>query len=180
MKGRKTLAAIAAATLMTAISLPASADHFDCGNPIDEATIQQSLIDLAIMLRCENPSLVNPGMWEDDNPIWQKRNAPSCEVHDSLARKLYEKREFAPGTKPPKNQNNDATGAAWDLRNGKYDAAISKLDSFINDVMKSRINEGYLPFYPDGDPDPAAAEAEATKFVNAANEARICINQLLL
>ena len=56
-------------------------------------------------------------------------------------RKLDEKREQ--GTKPPRNKNNsnDAAGAANDVKNGKYDAAVDKLDAFIDDVYKSRIND---------------------------------------
>ena len=181
MNGRRTLAAIAAATLMMAISLPASSHHsaFDCGDPNSATAISESLISLSNMLRCDgyNPDLT--GMWNPENPIWEKGAAPSCEIHERLAKKLYEARSFGGNSKPRFNKNNDATGAAWDVRNGKYEAAILKLIAFASDIDKSRINRAYLPDYPDGEPDPLAAEYEAMKFKNAAEDAQICINQLI-
>ena len=173
MKARKTLAALGAALMMIGISAPASA--FECegnGNTFDPATIQENLTALAVALRCVNESTVNPGQWNPDNPIWEKRRSPSCETHDNLARNLFEEREFEPGTKPRRNKNNDAAGAAWNVRNGQFDAAILKLDSFIASVMKSRLNRNF-------DPDVGAAQMLANELVNEANEAKICIMQLL-
>ena len=169
MKTRKILAALGAALVMLGISMPAAA--FDCGGN-DPATIQANLTALAQTVRCENDSTVNPGLWNSDNPIWEKRAQPSCDVHQRLARQLHEEREFAAGTKPPKNTNNLATGAAWDVRNGKYEGAISKLDSFITGILKSRLNRNY-------DPDTAAAQLQAMKFINEAEEAKICIAPLV-
>ena len=174
MKMRKICSAAAAAIVMAAISAPASA--FDCdgnGNQFDPATIQANLTALAVVVRCAPGSDSNPGEWDADNPIWEKRAAPSCDVHERLARKLYEVREFGPDKKPPKNKNNDATGAAWDVRNGKYEGAISQLDSFIADIMKSRLNRDY-------DPDVTTAQMHANELINEANEAKACIIQLTL
>ena len=174
MKARKILAALGAALLIISISAPASA--FDCegnGNLFDPMTIAMNLGALAIDIRCINDSAKNPGRWDGLNPVFEKRAAPSCDVHNRLARSLFEKREFADDSKPRKNQNNDASGAAWDVRNGKYEGAISKLDSFITAALKSRLNRSY-------DPDEAAAQLQRRKWINEAEKARICVNQLLL
>jgi hypothetical protein len=184
MKMRKTITAAAAALVMTAISAPATA--FECegnGNQYDPATIQANLTALAIALRCAPGTDANPGEWLADNPIWEKRGAPSCDVHERLARKLYEERAFEDDCsdrprkdckdRPPQNENNDATGAAWDVRNEKYEAAISKLDSLIADVMKSRLNRAY-------DPDVGAAQTHANELIAEVEGARNCIYQLIL
>jgi len=173
MKGRKTLTALAAALLMISVSAPVSA--FDCldddGN-IDPATIEANLIALAIELRCVNDSKVNPGNWPVDNPIWERRGEGSCDVHQNLAAKLFQNREFDDSSKPRKNQFNDAEGAAWKVGNEKYEDAIQKLEQFITAVLKSRLNRNF-------DPNVGAAQVLANELVIEAEEASICINQLL-
>ena len=146
MKIRKSFAAIGAALMMVGISAPVFADHLvydwcEGTEPPNPTTITASLEALATELRCNLGSDANPGTWPVDYPIWQKRGSGSCEVQDSLAKKLDEKREE--GTKPPRNKNNSngAAGAANDVRNGKYLAAVDKLDAFIKDVYKSRLND---------------------------------------
>ena len=173
MKTRKILAAFGAALMMLGISMPAAA--FDCTNDdgdVNPTVIQANLTAMANSLRCAGHSEVFPGLWNPDNPIWERRRTPSCDVHQKLARNLYEKREFIEGTKPRKNQNNDATGAAWNVRNGQYEEAIMKLDAFVAAILRSRLNESY-------DPDTAAAQYQAMMFINEAEAARACIVQLL-
>jgi hypothetical protein len=145
MKIRKSLIGIGAALMMVGASAyaedPPPKAYVDCGNRMDPdpALITTSLINLADYLRKDTPETADFGPWPY-KPIWQKRGTGSYEVHDSLARKLYEKREFGDGKKPPQKKNNDAAGAAWDIENGKYDAAVDKLLSFNKDVSKSREN----------------------------------------
>ena len=168
MKVQKSLTALGAALMIISISAPASA--FECegnGNTNDPQTISNNLIVLAESLRCALSDTA-PG-WHYD-PIWQKRGEGSCEVQDSLARKLYEEREFNAGDKPPQKKNNDAAGAAWDVRNAKYLEAIDKLDAFVMDAFRKKLNlwdssqGGFLN----------ALDAK-NYFVTEANTARGCI-----
>lgn len=173
MKTRKILAAFGAALMMLGISMPAAA--FDCTNDdgdVDPAVIQANLTAMANYLRCTDHSDVLPGLWNPENPIWEKRRAPSCDIHQKLARNLYEKRQFSDGSKPPRNKNNQAAGAAWNVRNGQYEEAIVKLDSFVAAILKSTLNRSY-------DPNTAAAQYQAMMFINKAQVARACIVQLL-
>jgi len=161
MKTRKILAVIGAALLMIGVSAPASA--FDCDK------IAEDLKDLAIALRCKDDATdANPGEWTQ-NPIWQKRGSGSCEPQNSLARKLHEQREFKGGSKPPKNDNNGVAGAAGDVSNEKYPAAVDKLDSFLRDAYKKRLNmwTDVVKF-----PNSLAAK---TYFVTQVGEARACV-----
>lgn len=168
MKIRKSMTAIGAALMVVGMSGPASA--FDCGDPQnpDPATISASLEGLATYLRCSPGTGANPGTWPYD-AIWQKRGEGSCEVQDSLAKKLNEEREFAEGDKPPRNKNNTntAAGAANDVANGKYLSAVDKLDAFVRDVYKSRLNSEF------GD-----ALAAKMFFVNEVQDARMCVCKL--
>jgi len=145
MKIQKSLTALGAALLMISISAPASA--FDCGtdasNPYDKDVIAAGLKALAETLRCKSdPMDVNLGLWSTA-PIWEKAREGSCDIHASLARKLLEFRDFSDGNKPPKNKNdtNLAAGASWDVQTEKYQAALDKLDAFLADAMKARLNE---------------------------------------
>jgi len=88
-------------------------------------------------------------------------------------RKLYEEREFGDGLKPPKSKNNEAAGAAWDVRNGKYLAAVDKLDAFVKDAYKSRLN-----VWESGNDYFDTALAAKMYFVNEVMEARGCICKL--
>ncbi len=143
MQIRKSLTAIGAALMIVGISAPASA--FDCGGTYDKpdpATISNNLQGLAVFLRCPTTATPkNPGSWPSDGPIWQKAGAGSCDVHHSLARKLHEDRELDQDSKkPPQNKNNGVAGASGDVANGKYLDAVDKLDSFVRDAYKSRLN----------------------------------------
>jgi len=151
MKARKILAALGAALMMIGVSAPASA--FDCGtagNPYDKDVIAEGLEALAMKLRCDGPysSDANPGTWPNANPIWERRRMPDCKVHSNLARKLLEDRELDDeSTKPPRNKHhtNRKAGASWDVMFEKYDGALSKLDSFLNDAKKARLNSIFVP-----------------------------------
>jgi len=141
MKIRKSMTAIGAALMVVGMSGPASA--FECGDPQspDPALISTNLVALATELRCSPGTEANPGAWTGA-PIWQKRGEGDCEVQESLAKKLNEERDFEEGDKPPRNKNNTntAAGAANDVANGKYLSAVDKLDAFVRDAYKSRIN----------------------------------------
>lgn len=140
MRIRKSLTAIGAALMMVGMSAPASAYEWctgtDTPNPV---TITANLEALATELRCDLESEVNPGTWPENYPIWQKRGGGSCEVQDSLAKKLNEERAFEDGDKPPPKKNNTAAGAAKDVENGKYLSAVEKLDAFVKGAYKSRL-----------------------------------------
>lgn len=189
MKMRKILTAAAAALVLTTSGVLAEPVVFECtdgnGN-IDPATIASGLQEMAGKLRCDSELEPNPEMWPWDNPIWQKRGSEvyGCEVHASLADKLYEERTFEDpdcdvrprkncSDRPPSNGNNSIQGASGDVTNGKYDAAISKLDSFINDANKARINEEFENI--------GGYNASFWKgvFTTKASQARGCIEQLL-
>jgi len=178
MKARKILAALGAALMMIGVSAPASA--FDCGtdpdtDPYNKDVIAAGLKALAEALRCDGDysSVANPGAWPNATPIWERRREPSCDVHSNLARKLYEKREFKNGSKPPKNPNNGVAGASWDVMFEKYEGALSKLDSFLNDAGKARLSSKF----PGGYDNAAIARYS---FTSEVEEARICVNQFVL
>ena len=179
MKVRKSLAVVGAALMMIGANAYADKPAVYCGiddmNP-DPVDITNSLKDLADYLstkdRLDDPNfpVKNFGPWPYD-PIWQKRGGGSFEVQNALTKKLYEYRTA--DTKPPKNRNNDAAGAAWDVRNGKYDAAVDKLLSFRKDVYKSKLNP-----WTEGNDD-FVNEADAKKFfVNEVNIAIGCVCKL--
>lgn len=181
MKMRRTLTAASAALIMTVASTPSLA--FDCGGN-DPATIAANLQALAFELRCDDRVDPNPGNWPAGNPIWEKRREGSCEIHDRLSSKLHVVRVFDDSgdcnvrprkncdDRPPENQNNQIEGASGDVANGKYEAAASKLDSLIADVLKSRLNRYF-------DPDVTSAQMLANELVKEADEAKACIIQLI-
>ena len=175
MEIRKSLTAIGAVLMMVSVSAYADKPALDCGDPMnpDPALIQDSLTDLADYLTSTKRDDATFGPWPYE-AIWQKRGTGSVEVQDSLARKLYEERNFdVENPKPPKRKNNDAAGAAWDVRNGKYLAAVDKLDSFVRDAYKSRLN-----VWTTGNDDFENALAAKTFFVNEVMDARGCICKL--
>ena len=181
MKIRKSLTAVGAALMMVGMSAPTLAadqlfyDWCEGTEPPNPAVITASLEAVATELRCDlEESVLNPGTWPEEYPIWQKRGGGSCEVQDSLARKLNENREE--GTKPPRNKKgtNAVAGAANDVANGKYDAAVKKIDSFVSDVYKSRKNDWENS--PNGFANPGKAKSY---FVNeVVYGARVCICKL--
>jgi hypothetical protein len=176
MEIRKSLTAIGAALMMLGANAYADMHQpvIDCGAPMDPNPdlIQSSLIDLSDYLRSTERDGATFGPWPYEE-IWQKRGTGDFAVQDSLVRKLYEERNLDENTKPPKNKNNDNTGAAWDVRNGKYLAAVEKLDAFVNDAYKSRLNDWIY----DNDDFENALGAK-TYFVNSAIAARSCICKL--
>ena len=175
MNARKILAALGAAFMMISISAPASA--FECGtdpvtDPYNKDIIAAGLTALAIDLRCElDATPANPGEWTHE-PIWQKSGCGDCEPQTSLARKLHEKREFIDG-KPPRNKNNTVAGAAGDVSNEKYLAAVDKLDAFVKDAYKKRLYMWVI-----GNTEFENSLAAKTFFVNEVNDARSCVCHL--
>jgi hypothetical protein len=167
--------------------MPALAEHLFDGCESDTQVVVDGLEVLAGELRCDSEAEPNPDMWPWDNPLWQKGGTPmrGCEVHESLAAKLHEDREFVDGVectdrprnkckdRPPKNQNNDVQGASGDIANGKYEAADTKLGSFLNDIYKARENESFQSI------DGMNFKNWRTAFVNHVNRARECIAPLL-
>lgn len=176
MEIRKSLTAISAALMMIGVNAPAGASEcgVDAANP-DPTTIAANLVGLAEELRCAPGTEANPGTWPSGYPIWQKRGGGSCDVQDSLARKLDEEREFEEGSKPPRNKHNtnDAAGAANDVENGKYLAAVEKLDAFVTDAYKGRLTIWGMAA--NGFENALAAK---TYFVNEVGKARGCICKL--
>jgi hypothetical protein len=186
MKIRKSLTAVGAALIVVGISAPAMAEPaFVCeGNGVshDPETIFTNLRVFAEDVRCKDPEAApgeaNPGIWDPENPIWEKRREESCEIHSSLARKLHEDRELDENsTKPPKNRNNDVAGAAWDFRNQKYEGARDKLYSFINDAWKARLNSQYEVM---GEIDELAAAKARMDFIVRAEGAISCVNYFIV
>jgi len=173
---RKPLTALAAALMIASASIPTMAHaEFVCGtdpatNPYDKDVIAAGLTDMAEALRCvADSSELNPGLWSLD-PIWEQRREPSCDVHLNLARKLYEVRDFDANPDRPKKNKNDtnlATGAAWDVQFSKFVDALSKLDSFLDDAGKARLNSAF----------PAAADYRYL-LTRDAQIARDCVYQL--
>jgi hypothetical protein len=176
MQIRKSMTAIGAALMMVGVSAYAGPPAVYCGadsmNP-DSGMIESSLTNLSDYLRSTERADATVGPWPYD-AIWQKRGTGSFEVQDSLAKKLYEERNFdVENPKPPKNKNNDAAGAAWDVRNGKYQSAVDKLDAFVADAYKSRLD-----VWADGNEDFENALDAKTFFVNEVIKARGCICKL--
>lgn len=187
MKIRKSLTAVGAALMMVGMSAPALAQSmFVCagnGNEHDPETIFTNLKTLAEEVRCNDPLAAddepNPGNWDPTNPIWEKSREGSCEIHSRLARKIHEDRELdETSTKPPKKKgNNDRAGAAWDFKNEKYEAAVDKLESFIEDAWKSRPNSQYVNS--DGEIDVMEAKLQKMNFIAIAEAAIPCINYFI-
>ena len=87
--------------------------------------------------------------------IWQKRGTGSVEVQDSLARNLYEERNFyVENPKPPKRKNNDrrrgslgvsgsaSSGALWTarpLRDADASKATLKSDNRNDDYENALL-----------------------------------------
>ena len=138
MNIKKTGTSLAIVFSMLAFNAAAQAD---CTEEIDHIT------QAADNLRCE----ADGGLW-DHAPIWQKAAGKGknkqdavtdgCETHQSIAKKLYEKRDGSP---PPRNKKgtNDATGAAQALKYGKFQAAIDSLTAIELAVDASVVNPDF-------------------------------------
>ena len=114
------------AVVITMLGFNAAAQA-DCTDEIEKIT------EAADKLRCAYGEFAG-GSW-NNNPIWQKQAGKGrkkqdavgdgCEVHQSLARHLYEKRDPERDSPPPKKRgNNVARGAAHALAEGKFQNAI--------------------------------------------------------
>ena len=135
MNIKKTGTSLAIVFSMLAFNAAAQAD---CTEEIDHIT------QAADNLRCT----ADGGLWAHA-PIWQKAAGKGkkkqdavtdgCETHQSIAKKLYEERDFD-GKPPPRNKNNLATGAAQALKYGKFQAAIDSLTAIELAVDASVVN----------------------------------------
>ena len=107
----------------------------------------------------DNVRCADDGLWTH-KPIWQKAAGKGrdkkdpvgdgCEVHQSIAKKLYEVRdEYNTNTMPPykgaknKNGKNIAAGAAQELESGKFQAAIDSLTAIELAVDDSVVNPDF-------------------------------------
>jgi len=139
---KKTGTSLAIVFSMLAFNAAAQAD---CTEEIDHIT------QAADNLRCE----ADGGLWAV-KPIWQKAAGKGrkkqdavgdgCEVHQSIARKLYEVRDFSdPDSRPRPNKKgtNLASGAAQSLEYGKFQAAIDSLTAIELAVDASVVNPDF-------------------------------------
>jgi hypothetical protein len=170
MKVQKSLTLVAVTMIVGAISMPAVAGDFDdgfgpCG---DRAATADRLIELAQHLRCDGnySSDANPGFWPTATPLWEKRGSADygCDVHASLAEKLFLAPE--PGQNPKKPQG-EPTGAAQKVIEEKDDDALQKLVQFGTAVDKSKLNSD-LP----------EAGPIVSDLVGIVEEAKVCVSQL--
>ena len=170
MKIRKSLTAVGAALMMVGMSAPALAGDFedgfgDCGN---RTQTYDRLVELAQHLRCNGvfSTPANPGYWPNAYPLWEKRRDPSCEVHASLAAKLYEAPE--PNVRNP--HKSEPVGAAQKVLEGTKDEdAIQKLDDLDRAIEKSKLNSEL---------DAEDAGAIVWDLRNIVQEARVCVDKL--
>ena len=144
MKVRKSLTAVGAALVFATISAPAMSAGYEWNDAVcgDASATSLELIRLSEHLRCGNayPS------WPKTNPIWEKAGSGSCEVHESLADKLW--------VEPPRNDGNTAKkgngpgkvaeGAAQKVSEGKYDEAVTKLYQLLTAIDKSKPNNDFV------------------------------------
>ncbi|MDH3531373.1 MAG: hypothetical protein OEO82_00510 [Gammaproteobacteria bacterium] len=136
--------------LVVAISMLAfnAAAQADCMEEIDY--IQQA----ADNLRCSDDD--GNGIFWEHAPIWQyaagkgKNSDPGdgCEVHQKLARLLYEKPVVKANGKIPAKQG--SRGAARALEDHQYAYAIDLLTQFESSVDSSVVNTTDFPLLPDG------------------------------
>ena len=130
------------AVVITMLGFNAAAQA-DCTDEIEKIT------EAADKLRCAYGEFAG-GSW-NNNPIWQKQAGKGrkkqdavgdgCEVHQSLARHLYEKRDPERDSPPPKKRgNNVARGAAHALAEGKFQNAIDLLTGLQASIANSKVN----------------------------------------
>jgi len=120
-----------------------------CADLVDE--MAADVLGVADQLRCGSDG----GQWRPA-PIWQKaagkgkhkKSDPDplagCEVHLSLAKLIYEERDFTdPDSRPRKNKNNLAKGAAQALGDGQLEYAVELLEGLQSSVAISKLNPDY-------------------------------------
>ena len=135
MKIKKLGSSLAATTLLVGLSTVAMADPMTCED------LASDIYNLSAELRCADYGDAHTGYYNKSNALWEKRGQPSCDVHESLAAKLFFDRSITGEPPPVKKGGNANGGAAQDLLNGKLDAAYTKLESFLMDVAGSRDND---------------------------------------
>ena len=150
MNIKKLGSSLAATTLLVGLSTVAMAETCD--------DLAADISNLAGQLRCAEYGDAHVGYYSKANALWEKRGQPSCDVHESLATKLYFDRAITGEPPPIKKGGNAKGGAAQDLVNGKLDAAYAKLESFLFDVAGSRDNDEW---------DATAGDMSESDFVGA-------------
>ena len=147
MNIKKTGTSLAIVFSMLAFNAAAQAD---CTEEIDHIT--QAADNLRCTLDQSKDFGDAAGLW-DHAPIWQKAAGKGknkqdavtdgCETHQSIAKKLYEEREFSDDKRPPRNKNNLAAGAAQQLKFGKFQAALDSLTAIELAVDESVVNPDF-------------------------------------
>jgi len=180
MNIKKTGTSLAIVFSMLAFNAAAQAD---CTEEIDHIT------QAADNLRCE----ADGGLWAV-KPIWQKAAGKGrkkqdavgdgCEVHQSIARKLYEVRDFSdPDSRPRPNKKgtNLASGAAQSLEYGKFQAAIDSLTAIELAVDASVVNPdfGILEVDPQNPTGEGTADYWAARVRNFATDMKTRIDPVL-
>lgn len=143
MNTRKLCGTVAAAIFTFALSATASAGtYFECPIDITPENVASEIEDMAFKMRCANfepqKGDAAPGGWDKDAPVWKWGRKDGCEVHYKLSKLLHVARTSEPPKQTPKN-NNDAKGAANDVRDGKLVSALDQL-TLLADTMRDNAN----------------------------------------
>jgi hypothetical protein len=136
------------AVVITMLAFNVSAQE-QCADLVNE--MAADVLGAADQLRCTRDG----GQWTNA-PIWQKAAGKGkhkntdpdplagCEVHLSLAKLIYEERDFTePGSRPRKNRNNVAKGAAQALGDGQLEYAVQLLEELQSSIATSKENLDY-------------------------------------
>lgn len=97
-------------------------------------------------LRCAPDGWAHESIWQFQGGKGKKNAAgDGCDVHQKLARLLYEKpvvkESNGKGGNKPKNPNEDlGRGAARALEDHQYDYAVTLLDEFVRSIDSSALN----------------------------------------
>ena len=185
---KKTGTSLAIVFSMLAFNAAAQAD---CTEEIDHIT--QAADNLRCTLDQSEDFGDAAGQW-DWEPIWQKAAGKGrkkqdavgdgCEVHQSIARKLYEVRDFSdPDSRPRPNKKgtNLASGAAQSLEYGKFQAAIDSLTAIELAVDASVVNPdfGILEVDPQNPTGEGTADYWAARVRNFATDMKTRIDPVL-
>jgi hypothetical protein len=165
MKIRKSTTALGAALVMMGLS--ASASAFECGEP---KAMADDMLAFSVMIRCDDPNDSNPGSWDPENPLWERRMGPSCEDHSSTAGAFFELSE--PKGKNPKGKAPRETGIVVALRQYNFEEALRDLYGVLTDVSGDDVNTQY-------DPDFATAKFQVMQIKNEISEMIVCVEQLI-
>lgn len=163
--------------MMMGLSVPAAGQGFEWDDAVcgDAAATSAELVRLSEHLRCgeEAPH------WPSDNPIWEKMGSGSCDVHESLADKLWvEPSEPVDTGKKGKGPGKVTEGAAQKVLEGKYEDAIQKLVQLVAAIDKSKPNRDFVDAAGNVGVAGAIAVSGALEVI-VEYDAIPCVNQLL-